>query len=362
MKFIFAFIYMLVYGEWKLMSNEYEGGRITPEEYERDYGTNRSDIQLRCPHYGSDGKLCGTILEFTHSTERTCAFFSTKDNHEHALGCFLRTGGKKRKPANADLIREELDFNSFFGSSNSKNEINDDIEEDDVGYGADAGDECSGDNFDAENIEGEDDFGIESEDDDSSFDESESVIGSGKRGEQSNPNIEKLRGFAKTAALVLDAAPNWATNNGYLVNDSTICKRTAEAFNEGLIEMKEGDPMLVVARKWGGFSYEYSNEIGADSILLRNQYIEKEYLHVFELKFDKLGNKQRKKFFKVYGKDESRNYNPQAFIMGVIYLGTRRKVIGGRERLIDTFSLQNVSCFTVFDDKLKEIDDKNMLV
>lgn len=359
MKFIFAFIYMLVYGEWKLMSNEYEGGRITPEEYERDYGVNRSDIQLRCPHYGYNGKLCGTILEFTHSTERTCAFFSTKDNHEHAPGCFLRTGGKKRRPENADLIREELDFNSFFGSSNNKNDLDDDIEKSDVDYGSDAGDECSGDNFDAENIEGEDDFVIESEDDDSAIGESESVKDFGKRGEQSHPNIEKLRGFAKTAALVLDAAPNWATNNGYLVNDSTICKRTAEAFNEGLIELKEGDPMLIVVKKWGWFSFEYSKGF---SFLFRNLYLEKEFYHIFELKFDKLNYKQKEKFFKVYRKDESRNYNPQAFIMGVIYLGTRKKVVGGSERLIDTFSLQNVNCFTVFDDKLKEIDDKNMLL
>lgn len=400
MKFLYGRIEECIFGKWRPMRKDgYKDSLISPEQYQAEFGKNIPEkFRLKCPCVGFNGEACEALIDFTNG--ENSPYFSTKDGYAHVPGCLYGEGGKKRQAKSPDAINKDINFNSFLETSSSSSdgdEDNKDSLKDDISQS-----QCydDSDNSLDEEITDEDDDEInqdstEYEDDYSDNGEPESSAG---KEDIYRPRIEKLSGFEKIAALALGASPYTASNNLYLINDSTICRRTSLIFNERLIEMKPGDPMLVVASGWkllysicsrcqegkktedanrcreakGICGKKKCNYNGCTSFFFLNRYIPGEYEHIFELRIDNLTYSQRSKWFKRYTAafDNAKSENSEtdsypkkalpAFIMGVEYVGTKRAVIAGRERVIDVFSLHNPKNFIVFTEFLQEIDDSNL--
>lgn len=401
MKFICGRIEEYVYGKWRPLRREgYKDSLICPEQYQNEFGKNIADrFRLKCPCVGFNGEPCDAILDFTNG-ENT-PFFSTKDGYEHVHGCLYGEGGKKRQAKSPDAIDKNINFNSFLVSSSSSSSSSSDGDEDNDSIKDDTSQEYDDSEYslDEERTdENNDEINQDSTEYGDDYSDNGGMGSPSDKCEVYRPRIEKLNGFEKIAALALSASPYTASNNAYLVNDSTICRRTAEIFNERMIEMKPGDPMLVVASGWkllysicsrcqegkkteDAIRCREANGIcrkkkckynGCTSFFFLNNYIANEFTHIFELRIDKLNFAQRSKWFKRYNAAfdtaksldvETDSYSRKAlpsFIMGVEYVGTKRAVIAGRERIIDIFSLHNAKNFIVFTEFLQEVDDSNL--
>lgn len=344
-----ALLYKSYYGKAKLI------GKVTPEEYQATYGSNRDDIVLKCPCHGIDGKPCGALLEFTNGGGGRVSYFSTKDNNKHRFGCILTTDGLKRKQPNESYIRKDLDFGSFLlpaKKGDTSDESDDSLSVGEV-TGVDElkldtengiGDGSMLDGLDAGELE--DDFDLDTD--------------SEEKMTQKRQIEEKPRGFKGFVLTCLEAGPADAASNGFLISDQMICYRTAGIFHDGLIKIEKGDPLLLFARKWGQFSAEYSSELdlGNNVRIMRSLYFQ-EYTNIYAIKLNGFGKSEWEKFNKIYNRNEEKGYRPEGFVMGVVYEGTESHKVGGKKRNIEIFSLMNIRNMIVYDDNLKKIDEEN---